>query len=132
MTINGVSTCTAGEKYEKFQLKIGRKVRTMYQYDYRDTTTGELFSCVKPTLDECRGYETLIVTFSDPIKVLDNMFADADAWGTDSLKGWVEDYESTRFTQINGHTAVITSEYNMPCVKEWLTRCTAIADIKEF
>ena len=47
------------------------------------------------------GYETLIVTFSDPIK-------------------------------INGHTAVITSEYNMPCVKEWLTRCTAIADIKEF
>ena len=57
------------------------------------------------------GYETLIVTFSDPIKVLDNMFADADAWGTDSLN---------------------TSEYNMPCVKEWLTRCTAIADIKEF
>ena len=93
------------------------------------------------------GYETLIVTFSDPIKVLDNMFADADAWGTDSLKGWVEDYESTRFTQINGHTAVITSErftqinghtavitseYNMPCVKEWLTRCTAIADIREY
>ena len=54
MTINGVSTCKAGEKYEKFQLKIGRKVRTMYQYDYRDTTTEELFSCVKPTLEECR------------------------------------------------------------------------------
>ena len=77
------------------------------------------------------GYETLIVTFSDPIKVLDNIFADADAWGTDNLKGWVEDYESTRFTQINEHTAVITSEYNMPCVKEWLTRCTAIADMRE-
>ena len=46
------------------------------------------------------GYETLIVTFSDPIKVLDNMF--------------------------------ITSEYNMPCVREWLTRCTAIADMREF
>lgn len=54
MTINGVSTCTAGEKYEKFQLKIGRKVRTMYQYDYRESASGELFSCVKPTLDECR------------------------------------------------------------------------------
>ena len=37
----------AGEKYEKFQMKIGRKVRTLYQYDYRDT-------CVKPTLGECR------------------------------------------------------------------------------
>ena len=71
------------------------------------------------------GYDTLIVTFSDPIKVLDNMFSDADAWGTDTLKGWVEDYESTRFTQIN-------DEYNMPCVKEWLTHCTTIADMREF
>ena len=53
------------------------------------------------------GYDTLIVTFSDPIKVLDN-------------------------TQINDHTAVITSEYNMPCVKEWLTHCTTIADMREF
>lgn len=35
------------------------------------------------------GYDTLIVTFSDPIKVLDNMFSDVDAWGTDTLKdGW--------------------------------------------
>ena len=47
MTINGVSTCqTAGtEKYESFQLG----------YDYRHHTDGELFSCVKPTLDECRA-----------------------------------------------------------------------------
>lgn len=78
------------------------------------------------------GYETLIVTFSDPIKVLDNMFADVDVWGTDSLKGWVEGYESTRMTPINDHTAVITSEYNMPYVKEWLMRYTAIAEMREF
>ena len=78
------------------------------------------------------GYETLIVTFSDPIKVLDNMFADADAWGTDSLKGRVEDYESTRFTQINGHTAVITSEYNMVHVVEWPRKYTPIAKMKEY
>ena len=54
--INGVSTCTkAGtEKYEKFQTGIGRRKRTLVQYDYRHTD-GELFSCVKPTLDECRA-----------------------------------------------------------------------------
>ena len=54
MTINGVSTCTeAGtEKYERFQLSVGR--RTLVQYDYRHTD-GELYSCVKPTLDECRA-----------------------------------------------------------------------------
>lgn len=55
MTENGVSTCTAGEKYEKYRMKIGHKVRTMYQYDFRDTASGELFSCVKPTLEECRA-----------------------------------------------------------------------------
>ena len=55
MTINGVSTCTeAGrEKYERFQSGIGRRKRTLVQYDYRHTD-GELFACVKPNLDECR------------------------------------------------------------------------------
>ena len=78
------------------------------------------------------GYDTLIVTFSDPIKVLDNLFSEADACGTDTLKGWVEDYESTRFTQINEHTAVITSEYNMVHVVEWLRKYTPIAEMKEY
>ena len=42
------------EKYEKFQMGIGRRRRTFVQYDYRHTD-GELFSCVNPTLDECRA-----------------------------------------------------------------------------
>ena len=55
MTINGVSTCTeAGtEKYERFQSGIGRRRRTLVQYDYRHTD-GELFSTVAKTLAECR------------------------------------------------------------------------------
>lgn len=76
------------------------------------------------------GYDTLIVTFSDPIRILDMMFTDTCDVAT--LKEWIEDYESTRLTPINDHTAVITSEYNMPCVKEWLTHCTTIADMREF
>lgn len=53
---DGVSTCqSAGtENYEKFQTGIDRRKRTLVQYDYRHTD-GELFSCVKPTLDECRA-----------------------------------------------------------------------------
>lgn len=56
MTINGVSTCQkAGtEKYENFHFGVSRRKRTLVQYDYRDATDGELFSCVKHTLDECR------------------------------------------------------------------------------
>ena len=51
MTINGVSTCAeAGtEKYERFQSGIGRRRRTLVQYDYRHPIDRELFSCVKPT-----------------------------------------------------------------------------------
>lgn len=39
------------EQYEKFRSNITRK--TAAQYDYRHTN-GELFSCVKPTLEACR------------------------------------------------------------------------------
>ena len=55
------------------------------------------------------GYQTLIVKFSKPITDLDGIFDDAEAWGVETLKGWVEDYESSRFTAIDSHTAVITS-----------------------
>ena len=41
-------------------------------------------------------------------------------------------YESTRFTATDSHTAVITSEYNMECVKEWLQRQTPISEMREF
>ena len=54
MNKNGVSTCKAGENYEKFQMTIGRKRRTFYHYDYRDMADNGLFSCVKPTLEACR------------------------------------------------------------------------------
>lgn len=33
------------------------------------------------------GYQTLIVKFSEPITALDGIFDDAEAWGTDTLKG---------------------------------------------
>ena len=52
------------------------------------------------------GYQTLIVKFSEPITVLDGMFDDAEAWGVDTLKGWIDNYESSRFTAIDSHTPV--------------------------
>lgn len=76
------------------------------------------------------GYDTLIITFSEPIEVLDSMFEDIGTWGVDSLKKWVDDYESTRFTPINGYTAVITSEHNMKHVREWLERYLPIDSLQ--
>ena len=74
------------------------------------------------------AYQTLIVKFCDHISVLDGIFDDAEAWGVSTLKGWIDNYESSRFTAIDSHTAVITSEYNM----EWLQRQTPIAEMREF
>lgn len=77
-------------------------------------------------------YQTLIVKFREPITVLDGIFDNAEAWGVSTLKEWVDCYESTRFTAIDSHTAVITSNYNIECVAQWLKRQTPIAEIQEF
>lgn len=43
------------EQYEIFERRRGlRERKVLVQYDYRDAV-GELFSTVKPTLDECRA-----------------------------------------------------------------------------
>ena len=73
------------------------------------------------------NYETLIVLFVEPIRTLEkSIFDDPEAWGVASLKEWIDCYESSRFTQTDERTAVITSEYNMTHVKEWLERNTDI------
>ena len=55
MTANGVSTTTAPgtEQYETFYSAHRGKKVSRVMYDYRDTNNG-LFSCVAPTLAECR------------------------------------------------------------------------------
>mgnify|MGYP007130015859 CR=1 FL=1 len=78
------------------------------------------------------GYQTLIVKFSKPITELDGIFDDAGAWGVETLKGWIEDYESTRFTAIDTHTTVITSEYNIEYVREWLEHHATFTEIAAY
>ena len=73
------------------------------------------------------NYETLIITFAEPIRILYDFFDDPETWGVETLKGWVDNYESTRFTPIDECRAVITSEYNMTHVKEWLEQYMPIA-----
>lgn len=75
------------------------------------------------------NYETLIVIFAEPIRALDNLFDDHEAWGVASLKEWIDGYESSRFTQTDEHTAIITSEYNAEYVQEWLQRHASVANL---
>lgn len=78
------------------------------------------------------SYKTLIVRFNSSIAVIDEVFNDAAYLGVGNLKEWIDDYESTRFTAIDEQTAVITSEYNMECVREWLERHATFAVIAEY
>lgn len=52
--VRGRSTCREGEeKWERFQLRVKGRMQRFVQYEYRDLK-GNLFTCVKPTLRECR------------------------------------------------------------------------------
>ncbi|NCD10159.1 MAG: hypothetical protein EOL98_12200 [Negativicutes bacterium] len=76
-------------------------------------------------------YQTIKVTFSQTIKEIDRMFTrDYENWHTVNLKEWIDNYESSRFTQIDEHTAIITSEYNMDCIVEWLNKNTPLETIE--
>jgi len=75
-------------------------------------------------------YQTIKVTFSQTIREISKMFTrDYSNWQTVNLKEWIDNYESSRFTQIGEHTAIITSEYNMDCLKEWLLKNTSVQTI---
>ena len=57
MTVNGVTTTKSPgqEQYESYlsNTRINGKRQKRICYDYRHTD-GELFSCTKPTLEQCR------------------------------------------------------------------------------
>lgn len=73
------------------------------------------------------GYKTIKAEFLRSIDEVDKMFADGyKNWGAVNLKEWIDSYETTRFTQIDTHTAIITSEYNMSHVTEWLSGNIAV------
>lgn len=153
MTINGVSTCQAAgtEKYESFQSGYGRK--KAYPCAVRLPPYGRRVVFLRETdierMPNSEGqmaeqqtrkgggtmnatYQTIIVKFKEAIAELDSIFSDVQFWGVATLKEWIDDYESTRFTQTDSHTAVITSEYNMECVKEWLRKHSDIAELTEY
>ena len=56
------------------------------------------------------NYETLIITFAESIRALDDFFDDPEVWGVASLKEWVD---------------------NMTSVREWLEYYMPIANIEE-
>lgn len=76
------------------------------------------------------NYETCVATFTEDISDFERrIFDDSVAWGVETLKEWIDSYESSRFTSLNERTAVITSEYNMETIVKWLRDSTPLLDI---
>lgn len=76
-------------------------------------------------------YETIKVKFTQSIRKIDTMFArDYEHWGTVNLKEWIDSYESPRYTQIGERSVIITSEYNMEHIKEWLSKTMPVETLE--
>lgn len=77
------------------------------------------------------NYQTIKVRFEKDIAEIDRMFAqEYSTWGVVNLKEWIDNYESSRFTQISNNMVIITSEYNIDSLTEWLEKYTSIAEIE--
>ena len=102
----------------------------LYRYDWAHARLSDEFGSLHylEIIDD--RYQTVMVRFSQPVREIDRMFTDDYSnWQTVNLKEWIDNYESSRFTQTDEHTAIITSEYNMECIREWLIRYTLVETI---
>lgn len=107
-------------------------IRNSLQTDQREFYTVVYSNLINQTerLNQClfgkdknpSGYQTVRVTFKEPLSEIDHIFNDTDSWGAASLKEWIDNYESSRFTPISDREAIITSGYNMDFIREWLNK----------
>jgi hypothetical protein len=99
----------------------------LYEYDWAHARLHDEFGSLHHLEIIDDKYQTIKVTFSQTIREINRIFTNNYTnWQTVNLKEWIDNYESSRFTQIDEHTAIITSEYNMDCVKEWLAKNTPV------
>ena len=61
------------------------------------------------------NYETLIITFAEPIRMLDDFFDDPETWGVETLKEWVDNYESIEVDNLAEAIRQCRECMNSPC-----------------
>jgi len=102
----------------------------MYEYGWKFARLYDDLGSLRhlEIIDE--GYKTIRVDFSECIREIDQRFAqNYKNWGAVNLKEWIDSYESSRFVQIGERTAIITSEYNLEHIEEWLQKNHTTASI---
>jgi hypothetical protein len=103
-----------------------------YRYDWSHARLSDDFGSLHHLEIIDDGYNTTMVTFDEPIRSIDQMFVmDYKNWGVVNLKEWIDNYDTSRFTQISERRAVITSEVNIEHIEEWLRKNTSIRTIEK-
>ena len=104
----------------------------IYHYDWSHARLSDDWGSLQHLEIIDDGYNTIMVTFNEPIRGIDQMFVmDYKTWGVVNLKEWIDNYDTSRFTQISERRAIITSEINMECIEEWLRKNTSIHTIEK-
>lgn len=99
----------------------------VFEYDFSSARLCDEFGSLHHLEIIDNKYKTAKVTFSQSIQEIDKTFAlNYRTWGVVNLKEWIDNYETSRYTQIDDHTAIITSEYNMEHIAEWLLQSTVV------
>ncbi len=99
----------------------------LYEYDWAHARLHDEFGSLHHLEIIDDKYQIIKVTFSQTIREINKMFTgDYSNWQTVNLKEWIDNYESSRFTQIDEYSVIITSEYNMDNMKEWLVKNTPV------
>lgn len=69
------------------------------------------------------NYDTLHITFNKPLTEIEKEFEEEkDIFGVESLKEFIDGYESSRFTQISETEAIIVFENKMNHLFEWIEK----------
>lgn len=118
--------------------EVNVRYDTPHQWGNQSYETGWAFARLHDDFGSLRhleiiddNYQTLWVRFTKSISEIDEMFThDYKNWGVVNLKEWIDNYESSRFTQIAYDMAVITSECNMEHIEEWLQKNMPILELK--
>ncbi len=102
------------------------KVRFDHPHQWGDDLYNDVWACGRKIdefgtlhhlhlLVDKPDFQIMMVVFGEPLSRIDrSVFEDVEMCvGGGGLQSWINSYESVRFVAINGHTAVITEEYNI-------------------
>jgi hypothetical protein len=102
-----------------------------YEYNWSFARLSDGFGSLRHLEIIDDTYQAVRITFIKTIQEINRDFVrDYAKWQRVNLKEWIDNYKSSRFTQISGCSAIITSE-DIDNLKEWLEKNSPVNTIEK-